>query len=760
MNSKTTLTKRKNVLAAMVGLFAAAGGASSAMAQGDDAATAQSRIDEIIVTATKRSQSLQDTAMSISALSSETIEKRGLVGMDDYLRTVPGVSFQDRGAGQNAIVMRGIAVSPQTENEAVGVYFGETPTAGLSNAGGGGGGGNLDIKMVDIERVEVLRGPQGTLYGSGSMGGTVRIIPKAPNLEEIEGSVSGRYSNTGEKGGDNTMVQGVINIPLIDDQLAVRAVAYQFDNSGYVENVAASSDPAVNALLGSAKSLGGTGVNRDDIGSDEYTGFRVTTLWKPTDVLDVTLSYTNQEIEQRGIPEVDLTLGEFEQARLQVRSGGSEGLSNDVDIINLAANYQTSMGTLTSSTSWIDYNQLTQIDLSFIFGIPADAEGKKSVDNFVQELRFTSDFEGPFQLLAGLYYEDRESSRDFNFTSTDDPLQTSPFFARQIFVDNVTQKAVFGELSYQLTEQLTATVGGRYFDYDQDGPVTSIGLFGDSFTPNKNDDSGSTYKFNLSYTPSDDVLVFGQWAEGFRLGAPQTSFPSTCDADGNGLAELPDGSEIAIPDSVAPDELENFELGVKTSLADNRLTLNASVYRINWDGIPVQTTLACAFGAIINAGESKSEGVEIEAQFLLSDSLRLDVSASYNDTVLTDDAPGLGAGAVDGADLPGSADINLSVGLEYGFTLANADSFVRLDYAYIGEYFSNFTETGQNSGDYNTLSLKFGATFDQFTTDIFINNLTDADDFTWTEGVYSQFGFSRAYQLRPRTIGLNLGYHF
>ena len=153
----TNSSKRKTVLASLVGLFAA-GGAMQASGQDGQTATSQSVIDEILVTATKRATSLQDTPMSISALGSDTIEKRGLVGMDDYLRTMPGVSFQDRGAGQNAIVIRGLSANPQTDSEAVGVYFGETPTAGLSNAGTGGGGGSLDIKLVDVERVEVLRG--------------------------------------------------------------------------------------------------------------------------------------------------------------------------------------------------------------------------------------------------------------------------------------------------------------------------------------------------------------------------------------------------------------------------------------------------------------------------------------------------------------------------------------------------------------------------------------------------------------------------
>ena len=161
-------------------------------------------LEEVVVTATKRETSLQDTAMSISAIGGETIEKRNLVGMEDYLPFIPGVSMQDRGAGQNDIVVRGISVGSQFErNPATGIYFGETPVTGLSTPTDGQGAGSGDIKLVDIERVEVLRGPQGTLYGQGSLGGTVRVIPNKPSLSNFEGKVAARYSQTGEEGGDN-----------------------------------------------------------------------------------------------------------------------------------------------------------------------------------------------------------------------------------------------------------------------------------------------------------------------------------------------------------------------------------------------------------------------------------------------------------------------------------------------------------------------------------------------------------------------------
>ena len=231
------MNSKKNILASTIAFFVGAGGmAPGVFAQADDAAAQQSQIDEIIVTASKRGagQSIQDTAMAISALSGDTIEKRGLVGMDDYLRTLPGVSMQDRGASQNSVVIRGLSSDPQAGSGSAGVYFGEVPLTGLGSASSAGNSGNGDIKMVDIERVEVLRGPQGTLYGSDALAGVVRVLPATANLQDFEGRVASRFSHTADGGSENTMVEAMVNYPLIEDELAVRAVAYRFDNSGYI----------------------------------------------------------------------------------------------------------------------------------------------------------------------------------------------------------------------------------------------------------------------------------------------------------------------------------------------------------------------------------------------------------------------------------------------------------------------------------------------------------------------------------------------
>ncbi len=786
---KDTMNTRKNILAATIGFFTGAGMVPGVMGQGVDASDSDMAflLEEITVTATKRETNLQDTAMSISALGADTIEKRGLVGMGDYLSTIPGVSFQDRGAGQNSIVVRGVAASPQTENNVTGVYFGETPVAGLTSGGNGGGAGNADIKMVDIERVEVLRGPQGTLYGSGSMGGTVRIIPKAPDLQAFEGSVSARYSNTGENGGDNTMIQGVVNIPLIEDKLALRAVAYRFDNSGYIDNVAASTVVPGRQGDHQTRTLGFGGVARDrsDVGSDEYTGFRLSVRWQPIESLDVTLSYLTQEIEQLGWPEVNLLLEDYQQSRLQLRDGGYEGLQNDIEITGLTVNYDFGWGVVTSASSLVDYSAHARFDDSFFQGYTLDTHNSTDVDFFVEELRFSSDFDGPLQLVAGIYYEEIDSERfadNGEGAYYGDPAREedakallfglpfgSPFIPEgpleflQFGNGSRSQTAFFGELSYQLTERFVATVGARRFKYEEEGEAHLTGIFGDFDAFADFEDSGDTFKTNLSYHVSDDTLLYAQWAQGFRMGSEGNTPPGGCDPDGDRVVETADGRFIKVGD-LDPDETDNFELGLKTSFSDNRITLNASVYRINWTGIPVLVALDCGAATKVNAGESTSEGIEIESQLLLSDSLRLDVSLSHNEAKLTEDAVlSLGPSAVKGADLPGSADFNASIGLEYGFQLADSDAFVRLDYSYVGEYFSSFEEGAngnQASGDYHQFNLKTGVDFDKTSIDFFVNNLTNENAYSWVEASFSQNGFSRAYQLRPRTLGMNLRYQF
>jgi iron complex outermembrane recepter protein len=744
-----------SILSSLAAIFTGLASTSSVAEDAVTIAKYDMTIEEIVVTAQKREESLSDVPMAISAVGADAIDKRNLVGMDDYLRTIPGVSMQDRGAGHNTIVIRGVATDPQLEDSTTGAYFGETPIANLGGGNGtSGAAGGADIKLVDIERIEVLRGPQGTLYGAGSMAGTVRIIPKAPQLDTMEGSLGTRYSNTSDNGGSNTMIQGVLNVPLIQDKLALRAVAYRFDNSGFIDNVAASQ-PTAN-ITNLVNTYGAVAKDSDDRGSDSYTGFRLAALWQVSDKLDATLTYLNQDVEQDGLPEVNLDAsGSYQQQRPQIGSNQNqdEVLESDLDVTNLTINYDLGRGTITSASSWLESDSAAGTDFSWAFAVPRNAAIKKPTQIFAQELRFASQWESPLQLVAGLYYEDKETEDHVTLPWYGDP-SLDPFpsadapFIKTDAVTNTKQKAIFGEFTYDLTAQWTAALGLRHFDYDYDDTRSFVFSGAPQFQnrQTKADETGQTYKGALSYKPSEDVLIYGQWAQGFRFGRAQTQ-TAACTAAG-----------ITVP-SIDSDKSETLELGLKSSWLDNRIVLNAAVYQIDWDDIPVTVLTPCF--RTINGGKAQSKGVEVEVSTRLTENLQLDISASTVDATL-EETSSIGN---KGDDLPGSADYNASVGIEYSFAVADYPSFARLDFAYVGEYYNNVSEVGTPAGDFSQVHFKVGAQVGQINIDLFVNNLTDEDGLTWVEsyissGSTSNRGNRRAYRIRPRTIGMNIGYSF
>ena len=741
-----TLNTKKTILASTIAFFVGGSGVNAAEVAVEDGRIYA--LEEVVVTATKRETSLQNTAMAITAVDSELIDKKNLVSMDDYLRNIPGVSMQDRGAGQNSIVIRGMATNPQFDDSTAGSYFGEIPISNIGSASQSGNAGNADLKLIDIERVEVLRGPQGTLYGSGSMAGTVRVVPNAPKLDSQEGRIATRISNTAEAGGDNYSVQGTFSTPLVEDKLAVRAVVYHIDNSGYIDNVAASEP--TERITNFVENDGVVVKDEGDRGNNETTGLRLAALWQVTDQLDATFSYIEQDIEQDGWPEVELDVGTYKQARWQIGVGQdeSEFIEEELELANILLNYDMGWAGLTSSTSWVDNSAAIGMNSS---STAHYRNNTASTDLFIQEIRLSSQWDGPFQLVTGLYYEDAERELHTLWLWSGDPALDPypPTGLPKTTFDRVTtveQKALFGELTYQFSEQWEATLGLRHFDYEQE----EVASFLFNATPRyedrvrSTDESDQIFKGAISYAANEDVLIYGQWAQGFRLGKGQGQ-PIECTNA---------GIEVGGIDS---DRSDSLELGVKSSWSDGRVILNSAVYSTDWEDIPVffRDEFDCA--RTVNAGKANSTGVEIELRALLTDSLVLDLSASTVDATLEDDSS-IGE---KGDDLPASADYNANIGIEYGFELGGYRSFARLDYAYVGEYYNNVQETGTPAGGFSQIHLKAGSTIGQFDVDLFVDNVANDDGFTWVEDNFTRFsGTSPAYRIRPRTIGVNLSYSF
>ncbi len=752
----------------------ATGKAEQTKDEGREAAKESERqIDEVIVTATKRVQNVRDVPLSIAVVGNQDIERRGLIGMEDYLRSIPGVNQIDRGGQDNAIVIRGITTSPEFENftsaPTVATYFDETPITGAAGRSAGG----IDVRPVDIDRIEVLRGPQGTAYGSASLGGALRIIPAKPKLDGFAAKVAASYSDTGRFGDDNSMIQAVFNVPLVIDKLAVRAVGYRYDESGYYRNVA-GSDPAFLARAqgwGIADSI--RGYVQDDIGRMVSTGGRLSALWQPTDRLNLSLTYLTQKIEQDGRPVA--YLGTYEQTQLPLapdtRARGETGevADTDIDLASLVVNYDFGWATLTSATSSIDSGSQYSVDYTGLLGFPISVANPSDFKSFTSETRLASKLDGRFQFLGGLFYEDvdEEGSQlaDGPGAPAPNPFRTNPMYtlfnSRQLY-----QRAVFGELSYDLTSKITATVGARYFDYDKDdrllreGGAYNVPYGTGVLQIARTQESGVSRKANLSYKPAKDALLYASWSEGFRLGRPTAGVPSvSCDTNGDGLL---DGTTTTIESTtrINSDFLDNYELGGKFSLLDRRVVIDTAVYHIDWNGLPI-TTLAgtCPVSYVANVGAATSEGAEFQASVFATEGLRFDFGAGYTKAELAKDAPRLPGSPKKGARLPASPEISANLAAQYDFSVVGYKAFVRADSFYVGKFYGDLLEQPLTAaGDYIKVDTRAGVAIRNLSVEIFVRNLTNEDAFTW-RGL-SNANSSYGYRLRPRTFGIQLGYTF
>jgi outer membrane receptor protein involved in Fe transport len=556
------------------------------------------------------------------------------------------------------------------------------------------------------------------------------------------------------------MAQAVVNAPLIQDTLAVRMAAYRFDNDGYVDNVAVSNpDPQVTAAV----NAGAFAADRNHVGGDIYTGARVGVKWQPAEGFAATLTHQYQKIEQDGFKEVELNLpGKYQQTRVKVGTMGldDEYVNMELSISNLVLNWDLGWGSFLNSTSFIDSEAASDVELSFL-GAPFTGTGafnKNDKEVLVNELRFTSAFDGPVQFLAGTYYEDRTADFDISIRWNGPPPPPASAFSTQSQIRNTQQQtAAFGEVSYNPVEPLTLTLGARWFKFEQAVPISrTFGVPGATEGRQASVDD-TNLKANVSYKLSDQWFAYAQWSQGFREPRFQGQVIPEYDADNDGLVEFRDGIERQVTEGLLdPDTVDNYEAGIKFQSSGGRLLASLTGFHIDWQGIPIVPSLTAFLGAALyfNAGEARSRGIELELNSEVMDGLFLDLSASYVNAELTQAAVGLGNS---GADLPGSADYNARLGLEKRFDIGGRDSFVRGDYSYVSEYFSQFQEVGIPAGDYRILDLSGGVAFGNINVGLFVKNATNADDFTWVDNVFAS---QRAYRLRPRTVGLKVSAAF
>jgi len=743
-----------------------------------DSGTRRRNLEEVVVTAQKRTERLQDVPLSIAVVSARDIDRRGLVNSEDYLRGLPGVNQTDSGWGQS-IVIRGTETSTESQTynsgATVATYFGETPT---TNTAGLGGGTSVDLKLVDIERVEILRGPQGTAFGNSSLGGAVRTIPVAPKLNRLEGKVAGGYSVTADTGGDNYNIQAVANFPIVDDRLAIRAVAYQYQDSGFYRN-RAKSDAAFQTNVVARYAAQAFAADADEVGSYRALGGRIAALYQVSDDLRLTLTYTSQNTETDGFALSNS--GVYEQTLLQVAPenvarGRKDGLfDTQIEIANATLAYDFGWADLLATYSYISGGSTNSLPFGFIgSNIPMSYGGSSNHLEHVGEVRLVTKLDGAWNFLVGLYSENLKDDVVWNYYWHGDPA-TNPTAPGAHYMGvwpdtrDLQQIAAFGEVSWKLLSTLTLTTGVRAYGYDRNYRVDAVGaLFGANGIHRlaDTDASDSNLRANLSYKPNDDMLLYAGWSQGFRLGRPQGGLPAdACDPDRDGLI---DGTSITLDSTGAThsDSVDSYELGSKLSLFDRRATISAAVFRTDWSDIPItqrvgsSTCRVFVYGA--NAGTALLEGAELQGDYRITDALRISGGASWLDARLTRDVPAQNISK--NSRLPGSPQFSANLGFQYDFQIGRYNASVRADSIYVGSFFGNLQESpSTQAGDYVKVDASARLEIGSLALDLIVRNLTNEDAFTFrgardttSAGVGEFYG----YRLRPRTIGVQLGYSF
>ncbi|MDT9600354.1 TonB-dependent receptor [Sphingosinicella rhizophila] len=716
---------------------------------------------DIIVTARRREESLMDVPVSISAVTAEEIELRGAKTLEDLARSVPGLVVA-RGSeqGDKNFAIRGISSA-----STVAVYLDDTPITFGENS--------PDLKLFDIAQVEVLRGPQGTLFGASSMGGAIRYAsPRAhftafEGMGRVEGSLL-RYGGTSYEG------QGVVTGPLVHDRLALRLSGFYRHDAGYNDLRDETNGEIVRRNIDTVDSFGGRAALSARIGER----------------VEGTLSVIYQDEDHDGLPTFFSGRGVTDTIALPPRSrvGRADNFRKDRTVLpNLTLSADLGFARLTSSSSYVNRKLAVGADFSYFvqaaLGIPdpfplsVQSREFREFSGYVQELRLASSSTGPLQWLLGGFYrktsEHRPQSVPSNLGVLIPALEPALLPGGSLFEREVDtrrrQLAGFGELSYTIADVLTITAGVRFTELKQRIDREADGLFNGGFSEVHlaSKESPITPKFSVQYSPSDQVMVYATAAKGFREGGPNAPVPLSLPACVSALAAL--GLTDA-PATYGTDSLWSYELGTKLQTSDRKFRVVGAVYHIDWSKIQESINLSggCGFGFTDNIGSARSRGFELEATWRPVNGLSIDVALGHNNAKLTQDlitganASGPIIAAPKGTRLSDTPDWTAFVAGHYTFPLSGSwKGFARAELQYVGDarrHLNTPSDDPRNlfQQSYELVNLRFGVTSGETEIQFFVNNLFNDDTLLYQS--YQNFAPGTAYegiQVRPRVIGIS-----
>jgi iron complex outermembrane receptor protein len=664
------------------------------------ALTDSNGLKEVVVTATRRAESVQEVPMSISAVSQADLEQAGATQVSDIVRMVPGLAYTENSPGQAILAIRGIQTSAVFGNlqQAVALYYDNVPVLDLTIPWT-----VPRLQLFDVKRVEVLRGPQGTLFGAGALSGAIRVITNKPDESAFHAATEDSLTTT-NGGGLGGTANVMVNVPLIQDKLAMRAVGYYDYTPGWINN----------------PTLGDSHTNQAEV----YGG-RLELKWTPAQNLELMATAASEVSNPHDSAYVPYG-SSSDTANFRVRNFDTD---ND-KIFNLGATYTMPWATLTSSTSYIDRKATSSLDFSGYANLLTSLTPASplidnfNTNNFIQEVRLASSKEHPFKWLIGVFYENYHF--DDHEMITQDGVSGLGYPTNDLENDRITTKntdyAGFGELSYDLTSRLTLTVGARLSRYSIT-TGTAFGLNGETMfdgaphiLQQSASDGATTPKVSLSYKPNREIMLYALADKGFRTGNVnlETTDPFT-------------GQKL--PTSYGPDSLWNYELGVKSTLLNRRLEIDADIYYIDWRKIQLQVRTASDIPYTANAGAAKSKGAEIQIVGRPSRATEIGTSLSLNDANLTSVNPGVPDAKV-GDQLPGSAHFTAYAYGQYNLAVSKeANLLFRLDYSYTGNEYSDLGNRDNPSaltyGGYSLVGARVTYVAGNYELGMYVDNLAD-----------------------------------
>jgi iron complex outermembrane receptor protein len=688
---------------------------------------------EIIVTAGKRSERLLDVPFSITALKGETLTRNGEVRLEDYAARVPGLNVTNNATGgaQSGVSIRGITTG--SGNPTVAIYIDDTPVTTSTFFGGGNSIPDLDPN--DLDRIEVLRGPQGTLYGAASLGGLIKFVNKAPDFQTIGGRVE--IGATAIDGGDvGVSARGRINLPL-SETAAVTASGFHRVDPGFLD------DPAR---------------GRKDRNRSLYDGGRLALALKPTETISINLSALHQRIRIRGNPviDVDSVTGQPIGGDLVSAPVPGTDVSNaTLWLFDLAIKGDFDGFDVVSDTSYsrrkfsgiIDYSPVLGPLITQFFGVPGAGGGlvtQLGAKKFTQEVRLTSSTDGLIGWQIGGFYT-RENATLYQETTNLDGATGAVLTAVPLLLavqgpSRYEEIAGFGNLTLNLGERFDVQAGLRYSHNSQRSTSITDGLLtGASVTPASSSENQLTFSINPRFRISNTLMVYARAASGFRPGGPNAGLTGPLATYG-------------------ADKVINYEIGTKADLFDRALSLDLAAFYIDWSDVQIRgTDPFTGLNFYRNGGKARSRGVEGSFVYRPVRGLTLNGNIAYTDAY-TRTASAAPTFANAGDRLPNTPKWAGLLGAEYGFAIADAwNGYVGANYRHVGSRLEIFTASAAIPRfvlpAYDTADLRAGVTHDGYAMDIYVRNVGDKRAYLSNSGIGS---FQRLAIIQPRTFGISL----